>query len=1106
MNVLQNILLKHLFHFFYLSILSVSIVSTVSAQLVLSEIDPSSEFIEVYNENFNEDKSVTSFIWSELTSSGEEKKYEISSVEILAGDFFVFEMSRKINNSGDTIKIYSSDGELLDSKIIPKLESGKTYQKNFETTEWFWESATKGLENKKLNIIATPTSTPNTISSNIIISEILPNPDGRDGDDNEFIELYNSENFEINISDFFLQDKSGKKYTFPQNTILQAGEYKAFYKRDTKIILNNSDEFVYLYNSSDYKISTLGFVGSAPNAQSYIVLNNENNFTETLTPNAENILYNTVIQNSSSSSSSSSSKIVDKENFTLFPKIYRKKFENKNIYQNDLQLLISKISISGKPDFIEAYCQNCNNTSAQIAGVMLSIDGIAYQIPQNNFTKNIKTGDLLRFEFYKNTEENIKNYTFHKENGIYVFPVFGKSSSGLVTSDEVIAFGKINGEILDAMCYANMSANGTLISSEKKDLGFVILQNQWIGELKEWGCVNSSTLTKDTIFERISWIDTNSKHDFIRRRSPQNKKFEKFKNINALKISQIELSPQKLIIRIQNISKNPVIMQDWYIANHQNFFLDIKKQNDTEDGKNADNFLLYPNQFITLKVESSAKKYAKENLFLSIRNASGEISDAFCINKAKDEKGLKKSIFTASEFSTKNIWKKESRKNLCFEYRDIRQKYTFVRNNFTNPAQVNFYTKKVSEELEEVENTEEIEEIKDVKNYNSQHVENLCISVKKEKFGIKIFGDISACKIKNYSDEKDEETNKITKIRIYIPKKNIKLETKIINNKFEFYIEKLLKKGNYAIDIRLFAKIKKYSVARQKIKIKEHVLFSEFGNIEISKVLPNPEGRDKGQEKIIVQNSQSFPHWVRNWSINNKILPSFFVEGNSEFIIPSYYLPSLKNKNSKLVLKNSWGEIVSVVHWKKARNNEWFGKNAEKYIPKTKHKKLNKSKKHKRNKNNNKIKKLKFNKKEILEGVIEKIIYVTDKNNSDIIIKKLAYIKLNHKKNNINNIKFKIHPNIRNKKYIMYEIPDYLPNAEKIFKVGQKVDIFVKSGKVQNVKIAQINSDKNAKLKTNFKTTKMFTIDLKILFLILFGISLIGVFLLILLNTIYKSN
>ncbi len=75
------------------------------------------------------------------------------------------------------------------------------------------------------------------------ISEILPNPAGSDTD-TEFIELYNSGGNECGVSGLKLDDAEGGSgaYAIPDGTIIAAGGRKTFYRKDTKIALNNADD------------------------------------------------------------------------------------------------------------------------------------------------------------------------------------------------------------------------------------------------------------------------------------------------------------------------------------------------------------------------------------------------------------------------------------------------------------------------------------------------------------------------------------------------------------------------------------------------------------------------------------------------------------------------------------------------------------------------------------------------------------------------------------------------------------------------------------------------------------------------------------------------
>jgi len=67
---------------------------------------------------------------------------------------------------------------------------------------------------------------PKHLSRGIIINELLPNPKGPDGTD-EWIELYNSNNSDVDLSDWQLQDQEGTitTYTIPQSTKFQLMDF-----------------------------------------------------------------------------------------------------------------------------------------------------------------------------------------------------------------------------------------------------------------------------------------------------------------------------------------------------------------------------------------------------------------------------------------------------------------------------------------------------------------------------------------------------------------------------------------------------------------------------------------------------------------------------------------------------------------------------------------------------------------------------------------------------------------------------------------------------------------------------------------------------------------
>lgn len=105
---------------------------------------------------------------------------------------------------------------------------------------------------------STPTSTPTPlIPYSVCLSEFLPAPgsvmdwdgDGQSNSLDEWIELYNNLDRDLNLEGWALDDAEGSgsyPYVFPAGTVLRAGEYRAFYRRTTRVTLNNDGDAVRL--------------------------------------------------------------------------------------------------------------------------------------------------------------------------------------------------------------------------------------------------------------------------------------------------------------------------------------------------------------------------------------------------------------------------------------------------------------------------------------------------------------------------------------------------------------------------------------------------------------------------------------------------------------------------------------------------------------------------------------------------------------------------------------------------------------------------------------------------------------------------------------------
>ena len=121
-----------------------------------------------------------------------------------------------------------------------------------------------------------PTLPPTTIyPTGIVLNEIMPNPEGADETD-EWIELYNCSNSDVDLSDWQIQDINGTvtTYTIPKNTKILAGvpavsgSFLLFKRPETKILLNNDADSLTLLTPDKKIIDSVSFT-KAPLGQSY---------------------------------------------------------------------------------------------------------------------------------------------------------------------------------------------------------------------------------------------------------------------------------------------------------------------------------------------------------------------------------------------------------------------------------------------------------------------------------------------------------------------------------------------------------------------------------------------------------------------------------------------------------------------------------------------------------------------------------------------------------------------------------------------------------------------------------------------------------------------
>lgn len=130
----------------------------------------------------------------------------------------------------------------------------------------------------------------------VVFNEILASPDGPDAE-NEWIEIYNENDFEIDLSGWQIKDSAGKIATHTLNKKILGLGYLVFSRPETKITLNNDGDGLNLINPKGEIIDSITFE-KAPLNQSYAKTLSGWIWTTNLTPGEKNIVPASAVKSS----------------------------------------------------------------------------------------------------------------------------------------------------------------------------------------------------------------------------------------------------------------------------------------------------------------------------------------------------------------------------------------------------------------------------------------------------------------------------------------------------------------------------------------------------------------------------------------------------------------------------------------------------------------------------------------------------------------------------------------------------------------------------------------------------------------------------------------
>ena len=200
---------------------------------------------------------------------------------------------KSLNNNGEHLKLIDEQGELVDEVncstgwFSGNNKTKQTMKRKNPTVSGNdpdnWQTTGSFLEIKEVKPLL-------SYVEGIVINEVLPSPEGSDAD-NEWIELFNQNDFTVDLSGWKISDIEGttKVYIFPKETNIKAQSFLLLSRTESKITLNNNGDGLNLIQPNNNIIDSVDW-GKTVKNQSYIRTNSVWQWSSLLTPGTANTL------------------------------------------------------------------------------------------------------------------------------------------------------------------------------------------------------------------------------------------------------------------------------------------------------------------------------------------------------------------------------------------------------------------------------------------------------------------------------------------------------------------------------------------------------------------------------------------------------------------------------------------------------------------------------------------------------------------------------------------------------------------------------------------------------------------------------------------------
>jgi len=247
--------------------------------------------------------------WTEVVTPGSENvvntvNHEPEVVIELPEEFFVgmsilFDTSDTVDEDGDELSYSWDFGDGLTNSLA---SPGHTYLTagNYVVKLVVSDGENEVEEERIINVVSESNNTVNNgpLTFNkgegdisVVISEVLPNPEGTDME-GEWVEIKNVGEAKVNLLNWIVDDSEGgsKPYQFDSDIWIEAGEYFILDRVDSGLALNNSVDAVRLYNNYEELMDEIEYEKVVEGESYARGANNKLFWTTVLTPGSENVI------------------------------------------------------------------------------------------------------------------------------------------------------------------------------------------------------------------------------------------------------------------------------------------------------------------------------------------------------------------------------------------------------------------------------------------------------------------------------------------------------------------------------------------------------------------------------------------------------------------------------------------------------------------------------------------------------------------------------------------------------------------------------------------------------------------------------------------------